>query len=104
MKSWQISPKYLRGDHDAIESRQNTLIKQLARVEERGRKLIEVIAQEGKPAASRCVNLLCVSSPEYLSRGRPDLWYGEHPRVLTWSELVALLRDGARFADLLAHA
>jgi hypothetical protein len=101
MKSWQRRPEYFRGDYMAILNRQKTLEELYRKVQRRGEKLVQVLAERGIRVSTR-LDLLCVAEVEYVAPGA--LWYGTLPKVLTPREIVSLVRDRERLRRAVAAA
>ena len=90
MKSWRRSSDYHIGHHHTIQNRLDTLEKQMTKVEKRG-KALQVKLREDDFNVQNRLDLLIVPFPEYLAFDRPNLWYGDQPRVISVEELVGLV-------------
>ena len=64
--------------------------------------LAELLRDRGEPVDA-VVSLLCTADVEYVPPG-PSLRYGGVPRLLTADEIVNLVRDPDRWAQVVAAA
>jgi len=106
MKSWQRTSAYFIGHYDVTSRRQASILKNLHKVENRGMALLEKLNEGGK-RFSKCVNLLIVATPEYLSPYEGHLWFGapvDFPKVVTPAELIEIVADKSRFQQLVGFA
>lgn len=95
MKSWQRNSNHFVGHHHTYQERQDSILKNLGKVERRG---AELLAQLNAPDRkfSKCINFLIVALPEYLDPKDARLWYAapvDFPKVVTPAELIEFMLD-----------
>ncbi len=103
MKARTRSLDIHRGTHNPLRNRVSVFAEALlGRVEPRGRVLAELLRERGEPVDA-VVSLLCTADVEYIPPGQ-SLRYGGVPRLLTAEEIVDLVRDADRWAQVVAAA